>query len=100
MLGAALSRSRLKVTTSLLTAHCPLLTAHCSLPTVHCSLLRRVIAFAGAHLRVLHPAKLHRDFSESPVASFVRWIVTEAVLRADLVGHLRERGACILQSGR
>ena len=55
------------------------------------SLLRRVITFTRAHLRIFHAAHLNSNFAKLAVASLVRRIVAEAVLRADLVRNLRER---------
>ena len=70
------------------------------LPAAYCSLLRRVITFARPNLRIFHAAKLHGDFAELAVARFVCRIVAEAVLRANLVGDLREGRARVLQRGR
>ena len=64
------------------------------------SLLRRVVSFARAHLRILYSAKLHSDLSEAAVAGLIRRIVTEAVLGSDCGSHLGECRARVLKSGR
>src|SRR5437870_3412972 len=75
-----------------LTFYCLLLTAHCSLLTF----LGRVIAIARAHARIFHATQLDFDLAKAPVTSFVRRVITEAVLRADLVSDLREGSTRIL----
>src|SRR5688500_15216733 len=65
-----------------------------------CSPLRCVITFARAHLRILHAANLDADFSRLAIARLVSRVVAEAVLRADFIRNLRERGARIAQCSR
>src|SRR3984893_12239967 len=60
------------------------------------SLLRSKVSFARAHVRVFHAAHLDFDLAKAAVANFVRRIVAQAVLSANLVGHLRKRRSRLL----
>src|SRR5690242_21743903 len=56
-------------------------------------LFRRVVAVARAdHGVAFHAAHFEFDRAILSVASFVGWIVTETVLGADVLRHLRKRG--------
>src|SRR3569832_1380504 len=64
-------------------------------------LFRRVIAVSRAHCGfVFHAAHFEFDRTIFSVASFVGWIVTQTVLRADVLGYLRKRSARICKRGR
>src|SRR5690349_8531582 len=64
-------------------------------------LFRRVVAVARAYdCYVFHAAHFEFDRAIFSVASFVGWIVTQTVLRADVLGHLRKRRARIGECGR
>src|SRR6185369_16270539 len=57
-------------------------------------LFRRVIAVARAHSGfVFYAAHFEFDGTILSIARFVAWIVTQTVLRADVLGHLRKRSA-------
>src|SRR5437762_11585025 len=70
-----------------------------NLSTLEGSTLRSKVSFSRAHLRLArHALDLDANSSKLSIACFVRWIVTETVLRADLCGHARKRRACVLQT--
>src|ERR1051325_4493344 len=57
------------------------------------------VSIPRPHLRFLRRAlHFHADGSEFSVAGFVRRIVTQTVLRADLGGHAREGGPPVPQT--
>src|SRR6266404_71449 len=56
------------------------------------SLLRCKVSFPRPHARILHPTHLHSDLTKATVASFIRRIVAQAVLRANLVGYFSKGG--------
>src|SRR3981081_2413241 len=62
------------------------------------SLLRRKVSLACPHAGVFHAAHLDFDLTKAAVASLVRWIVAQAVLRANLVGNLRKGGPRLLRA--
>src|ERR1051325_3753147 len=63
-------------------------------------LFRRVVAVARAHdCFVFHATHFEFDGTIFSVASLVGWIVTQTVLRADVLGHLRKRSARISERG-
>src|SRR5437762_10921468 len=64
-----------------------------------CSTLRGKVSFSRAHLRLARYAlDLDANSAKLSIACFVRWIVTETVLRADLCGNACKRRACVLQT--
>src|SRR5262245_4231733 len=62
------------------------------------SRLRSVVPVPRAHAAVLHSAHFDFDPAILTIASLVRWIVTQAVLRADLIGDLSKGGPRFLQT--
>jgi len=69
--------------------------SHCALP------LRGKVSFARANLRLIGRAlDLYTDGSKLTIACFVRWIVTQTVLRADLCCYTRKGRARVLQTRR
>src|ERR1051325_1946119 len=61
-------------------------------------LFRRVVAIARADdCFVFQASHFEFDGTILSVASFVSWIVTETILRADVFSHTRKRGARIGQ---
>src|SRR6185436_19120747 len=64
-------------------------------------LFRRVVAIARAdHRLIFHATHFEFDGTILSIASFVGWIVTETVLRADVFRHLSKRGARIRECCR
>src|SRR6267378_835119 len=64
---------------------------------VFTSLLRPKVPLPRSHRRILNPAHFNFDLTKAAIASFVRWIVAQAVLSAYLVGHCGKRCARLLQ---
>src|SRR4051812_22055890 len=62
------------------------------------STLRRVITFTRSHVCVFDAANLDRDLPVLAVAIFIRWVVTQTVLRPDFVGDRGKRGARLAQA--
>src|SRR6266404_7835367 len=61
-------------------------------------LLRRVVAVAGAHLRLVFNALYFQtNRTKLSIAHFVRRIVSKTIKRTNIGGHARERGFCIRQ---
>src|SRR5690349_15487342 len=59
---------------------------------IKCSFFRGVVSIAGADLCfVFQAAHLEFDRTKLSIASFVGWIITETVERADICRHARER---------
>src|SRR6185295_3917404 len=59
---------------------------------IKCSLFRRVVSIACANLSfVFQAAHFEFDRTKLSIASFVGWIITETVERADVGRHARER---------
>src|SRR5258705_9653236 len=62
------------------------------------STLRSIVSFSCSNLRLLRRLHLNSDSTILSVARFVRWIVTQTILRADLGRHQRKRRSRVLQT--
>src|SRR6266508_1485393 len=62
---------------------------------------RRIVSFASTNLRLISGAlNFHADGAKLPVACFIGWIVTQAVLCSDFSCDSRKSCACVLQTRR